>query len=213
MKTNTINIRSDLNGRDAAMKEAEKFAAYNELASKEAMHLRLLTEEVVSMVHEIVNNFQGKLWFESEETGSGELLCKICLTANKDVDIVQEKQLLSASTSGKNIRAKGIMGKIREMFRVSMQYSTDGVYDGVDTMADSWYKMGAHPNSALYNSASQDNYWSLQRYRSNVQSDLPEHTVEWDELEKSILGKLADEVKVGLLSGRAEVIVEKNFKK
>ena len=210
MKTNIIPIRSDLAGRDKAMREAEKFAEYNDLAPKQVMNLRLLTEETLSMVHGIVSDFQGKLWFESLEMGDG-ILCRICVTANKDVDMKQEEQLLSVSTSGKNVRAKGIMGKIREMFRVSMQCSADGTYSG-STMQDSWYKMGTHYDPMGYNSAMTDSYWSLQRYRENVQSD-EESKEEWDELEKSIVGKLADEVKVGLLSGLAEVIIEKKFMK
>ena len=208
MKTNVISIRSDLMGSDKAMHEAERFARYNDIEGKDAMHLRLLTEEAVSMVHGIVNNFQGKLWFESEEQ-KGCLLCRICVTANKDVDMKQEEQLLSVSTSGKNVRAKGIMGKIREMFRVSMQTSADGVYHD-QVVVDSWYKMGSHADPMSYNSMANDSYWSLQRYRENVQQD-DSSKEEWDELEKSIIGKLADEVKVGLLSGMAEVIIEKKF--
>lgn len=212
MKTNIVSIHSDLKGYDTAIKEAERFAEYNELTGKNAMHLRLLTEETVSMVHGIVSNFDGKLWFESEPKNDG-VLCRICVTANKDVDLKQEEQLLSVSTSGKNTRAKGILGKIREMFRVSMQYSAEGVYDNYDTVVDSWYKMGAHPSSINYNSAVNDSFWSLQRYRDNVKSDMEPDSEEWDEFEKSIIGKLADEVKVGLLSGRAEVIIERHFKK
>ena len=210
MKTNVISIRSDLAGRDKAMTEAEKFAQYNGITGKDAMHLRLLTEETLSMVHGIVSDFQGKLWFESLETPDS-ILCRICVTANKDVDFKQEEQLLSVSTSGKNVRAKGIMGKIREMFRVSMQCNTEGTYSG-SVMTDSWYKLGSHPDPITYNSVSNDSYWSLQRYRENIK-DNEETAEEWDELEKSIIGKLADEVKVGLLSGLAEVIIEKKFVK
>ena len=210
MKTNVIPIRSDLAGKDKALREAEKFAEYNDLTGKNAMHLRLLTEETLSMVHGIVSDFQGKLWFESLDMPDG-LLCRICVSANKDVDMKQEEQLLSVSTSGKNVRAKGIMGKIREMFRVSMQCSADGTYSG-SAMQDSWYKMGTHYDPMSYNSVMADSYWSLQRYRENIQSD-EESEEEWDELEKSIVGKLADEVKVGLLSGLAEVIIEKKFVK
>ena len=209
MKTNVVSIRSDLTGSDKAMNEAERFAAYNDITGKDAMHLRLLTEETVSMVHGIVNNFQGKLWFESEEQNDG-ILCRICVTANKDVDMKQEEQLLSVSTSGKNVRAKGIMGKIREMFRVSMQSSADGTFADRSVVVDSWYKMGSHPDSMSYNSVANDSYWSLQRYRETVQQN-DSAKEEWDELEKSIIGKLADEVKVGFLSGLAEVIIEKKF--
>ena len=51
-------------------------------------------------------------------------------------------------------------------------------------------------------------FWSLADYRKKVENaDAAES--ERDELEKSIVAKLADEVKVGIRSGKAEVMIEK----
>ncbi len=54
MKTDVITIRSDLDGSDLALMTAEKFSEYHDITGKDAMHLRLLTEETVSMVHGIL---------------------------------------------------------------------------------------------------------------------------------------------------------------
>ncbi|MBP0987726.1 MAG: hypothetical protein J6S92_05550, partial [Oscillospiraceae bacterium] len=105
MKTDLITINSDLKGSDAAMQTAEKFSAYHGITGKNAMHLRLLTEETVSMIHGIFDDFSGSFWIESEGTKQG-LLCRICLSAERQANQVQESQILSVSTSGRNESAK-----------------------------------------------------------------------------------------------------------
>ena len=68
MKTDVITIYSDLNGRDKALQETEKFTEYYHITGKNAMHLRLLTEETFCMIHGIMEEFSGRLWLESEQT-------------------------------------------------------------------------------------------------------------------------------------------------
>lgn len=196
MKTNVISITSDLAGRAEAMQEAERFNVYNGLTGKNAMHIRLLTEETISMVNGIVKDFEGDLWMESEPTPSG-LLCRICVAANVSVSEGQEEQLLDIATSGKNTEAVGILGKIRQLFRWSLQ-QTDTTSSLQANTLSSWYAMGVQDAS----------YWSLRQYTQQLQQKQPEGE-EWDELEKSIIAKLADEVRVGIRAERAEVVIEK----
>lgn len=196
MKTNVISITSDLAGRAEAMQEAERFSVYNGLTGKNAMHIRLLTEETISMVNGIVKDFEGDLWMESEPTPSG-LLCRICVAANVSVSEGQEEQLLDIATSGKNTEAVGILGKIRQLFRWSLQ-QTDTTSSLQTNTLSSWYAMGVQDAS----------YWSLRQYTQQLQQQQPEGE-EWDELEKSIIAKLADEVRVGIRAERAEVVIEK----
>lgn len=206
MKTDTIEIYSDMKGRVEAMQEAERFASYNGLTGKDAMHIRLLAEETISMVHGIIHAFRGDFWMESETRGK-RLLCRICVAADVDVDERQEDALLGLATSGRNEEAKGIMGKIRQIFRWALQ-ANEGVYDQ-DSSVDMWYAMGASRNSIMYGAST---YWSLQQYRRSLEEKKKTADAEeWDELEKSIVAKLADEVKVGLLSEKAVVVIEKSF--
>ena len=203
MKTDVISIYGDLHGQSAAMQEAEHFTEYLQLTGKSAMHIRLLTEEAISLVHGIIPDFKGNFWLESEQTEKGTL-CRICVSANANVTDGQEEKLLAVSSSGKNEDAKGIMGKIRQVLRWSMQHTDDE-----EMIRQSWFEMGrygvqANPYaSAIY-------CWSLANYRSNV-TDNPEAGEEQDELEKSIIAKLSDEVKVGIRSDKAEVMIEKHF--
>ncbi len=201
MKTDVISLYGDLGGQSKAMAETEHFSEYLGLTGKTAMHLRLLTEEAISMVHGIVQDFEGSFWLESEQTEKGTL-CRICVTADVDVSDGQEAKLLDVATSGKNEAAKGIIGKIRQVLRWSLQHTDDE-----DLVKQSWYEMGAYgPHATSVQAVG--SFWSLADYRKKVENaDAAES--ERDELEKSIVAKLADEVKVGIRSGKAEVMIEK----
>ena len=207
MRSDIITISSDLSGRDAAMKAAERFAAYHSLTGRDAMHIRLLTEETVCLVHGILDDFSGTFWLESDETNDG-LHCRICLSADKHVNKAQEDMILSVSTSGKNESSKGILGKLREIVRSSIQEGSEEDSRFMRNMTDAWWNMGASESSLA---SADPSYWSLQRYRQNLSGSADERKEEWDELEKSIIAKLADEVKVWLKTDSTDVVIEKSF--
>ena len=94
------------------------------------------------------------------------------------------------------------MGKIRQLFRWSMQ-QTDAEAFAQSTILCEWYQMDCNDSHVDY-------YWSLSSCRSKI-NDKPEtNTEERSELEKSIIAKLSDEVKVGISTGKAEVVIEKH---
>ena len=56
--------------------------------------------------------------------------------------------------------------------------------------------------------------WSLKSMRNDLDNSKNNNAgaeEEWDELEKSIVGKLADEVLVGVRSRKVELIIKKKF--
>lgn len=201
MKTDVITVTDDLQGMDAAIEAEEKFAAYYGITGKDALHLRLLTEEMISMIHGIFSDFRGEFWLESERTKKG-LLCRLCLSAEKQVNKEQETHMLSVASSGKNESARGIAGKIRELFRQSLQDASEDDTQYLGRMTDAWIGSGM-------TGAMDSNYWSLQMYRQKVSVKKTEQKEEWDELEKSIIAKLADEVKVWLKTDVTEIVAEK----
>ena len=95
------------------------------------------------------------------------------------------------------------MGKIREIFRHGLQSSStmDELY--LQNINDAWLSGGA--------STADSNFWSLQLYRQNLSDPQDSQAEEWDELEKSIIARLADEVKVWLDAAATTVIIEKKF--
>ena len=51
--------------------------------------------------------------------------------------------------------------------------------------------------------------WSLGQYRTTIQPQ--EHKETWDELEKSVIASVADDVIVGVKSNCADITIVKNF--
>ena len=212
MKTDIITIYSDLKGREEAIDAAERFIAYNDIEGKAAMHIRLLTEEAVGMVHGIMDGFKGSLWLESEAAPKG-ICCRICLIAESPVSEYQEDRLLKVSTSGKNEEAKGILGKIRELIRISAQRPIASFDDDGAGELDDWYYMGAPHGETRMIDDYYVGYWSLDSYREAVNSKPAAKITEdmHDELERSIIAKLADDVKVFLKADSTKVVIEKNI--
>ena len=209
MRTEEFKITDELEGKEEVLIGAEKFSAENGLTGKSALHFRLLTEEAVSMVNGIMDDFVGKLWFESERTEKG-LVCRIHLSADKGADSRQESLLLSVASSGKNEGSKGILGKIRELFRINRQIMSESGYMP-NTYPESWYDMG-YCGSALNTGAAMSyGFWSLTAYQNNLADVKDEAAEAWDELEKSIITKLADDVKVWLKKDSTEMVIEKQF--
>ena len=116
------------------------------------------------------------------------------------------EQLLSVSTSGKNEAAKGFMGKIREMIFTQMLPSS-----GIK--ASSFRDGGRTSSSDLY-TYNDICEWSMNQYKSDVSirrfgdTDAEEA---WDELEKSIVARLADDVKVSMNGISVEITIYKSF--
>ena len=51
--------------------------------------------------------------------------------------------------------------------------------------------------------------WSLQINAETDQSDVPEISEAWDELQRSIIANLADDVQVGIRGGHVKMIVSR----
>ncbi len=208
MKTDVISIYSDLKGREEALDAADRFLSYNNISGKAAKHIRLLTEEAVCLVHGIMDGFRGDIWLESEKADD-KILCRICITAQSSVTGYQEDQLLSVATSGRNEEAKGILGKIRELIRLSTQ--RPAAFEESNEDFDDWYYMGAPHGESRMIDDYYIGYWSLDSYRTsleNKQSEAP-RMEEQDELERSIIASLADDVKIWIKRDTTKVVIEK----
>lgn len=205
MKTNTITINSRGEGIPEALLETEKAAVYNNLTKKEALRLRLLAEEMTGMFCTIIPVTSASYWIEAEgKNYSLHLATKTRMNADL------REELLSASTSGKNEAAKGFMGKLRDLFMQMGEYDDYGVppmmmYGFPDAECDSLETMDmAMTQGMMYN-------WSLQEYRSAIEERKELAVEPWDELEKSITAKLADEIKIFINGDQVEMEIDKAF--
>ena len=114
MKTDVITISSEGNNMEAALAQIDKISVYKGLSHKNAITLRLLTEEVLAMMRAITGNVNGEFWVEDQDG-----VYELHLLVRTLVDEKIREQLLAASSSGKNEATRGFMGKIRSFFEPS----------------------------------------------------------------------------------------------
>ena len=204
MKTDVIAISPLGEGMAEALKEIERAAAYRGMTPKESLRLQLLGEEMMGMLRTIVGEGKSSFWVEAEgKTFSLHLRAGVRMNADLRDD------LWKAATSGKNAAVKGFMGRIRDIF--TQLSEPDGAtmdpkeygFSYVDVSSFD-ASMGVTTHGMLYG-------WSMKEYRSAVEEHRAEEPEKWDELEKSITARLADEVKVFIRGNTVEMVVEKAF--
>jgi hypothetical protein len=204
MKTDVIAISPLGEGMAEALKEIERAAAYRGLTPKESLRLQLLGEELMGMLRTIVGEGKSSFWVEAEEKAfSLHLMAGVRMNADLRDD------LLRTATSHKNAAVKGFMGRIRDIF--TQLSEPDGAtmdpkeygFSYVDVSSFD-ASMGVTTHGMLYG-------WSMKEYRSAVEEHRAEEPEKWDELEKSITARLADEVKVFIRGNTVEMVVEKAF--
>ena len=206
MTTEQVFVKNDGEGLDKALRVAENFAKEAELSGRYATHLRLLTEEMLGMVRAITGEFKALFWVDGDASS-----CNLHLMADVDMDPEKRRGLIAASTSKKNDAAKGIMGKIRELVEVGMEnYDEVGklqVQYGVDPLC--YGTMGIDNETMSQAMLS----WSLKQYRESLSSEKGEgfYKEAWDELEKSVVANLANDVRIGIKNDKVQITIYKKF--
>ena len=206
-----VHINSDLKGKEAAVLAVDDFNRINRLEGKDALHIRLITEELICLVHDIMKGFIGNLWLERKDTRQGTL-CSVCLSAQRAATPEQEEQLLALASSHRNENSMGLIGRIREAIRLNMQLSSGGSIPAEYSAEDNWYKLGQGDRGITDDAKVGEILWSLEQYRKNL-SEKNDASEEVEELERSIIAKLSDEVKIWITNDTTEVIIEKTVKK
>ena len=202
MKSDIIHLTKSGDGTACALDQAERTAAFKQLSPKNTVRLRLLTEEMMGMFRALTGEVEADFWIE--DTGnefSLHLLTETQMTGLK------RDQLLSASTSGENASAKGIMGKIRDIFERAMEPSVEGA---PRLFGGGWYAPNLGGATMSNMGALEAEMWSLNQYRESL-SGQDNASEAWDELEKSVVANLADEVRIGIAGGKVEMIIFKTF--
>ncbi|MBR0509350.1 MAG: hypothetical protein IJJ85_04470 [Clostridia bacterium] len=203
MKSDVIHVTSSGEGIALALQQTEAVAAYKSLSKKDGLHLRLLAEEMMGMLRALTGDQEADFWIE-DENAAFCLHLKAQVRMNTDL----REKLLSASTSGKNAAAKGVSGKIRDLFSRMLEGSGD-----VDAYASGFTVPGAESMSVSDAAAVAKNApltWSFNRYKASAAAD-PAGKEEWDALEKSVLSNVADEIEISIAGGYVEMIVYKKF--
>lgn len=193
MKSDVIKICREEDNLNQILFEAQKSAEYVGLNAKQTIRVRLISEEFIGMLKELSQDFEGTFWVESE----GLAFTFVAqLHINEVMDLQTKRRFIDVSSDKKNAAAKGIMGKIRDIVE-NLLYPEDAMYPSTFVS----YQL---ETAVLFN-----DQWTLTRYKE-AQREKEEP---WDELEKSIIANLADDVIVSVKGNNVEIAIVKNFNK
>lgn len=191
MKTDVMAISSDGSNMEAVLERVDALATYKGLSPENAMHLHLLAEETMAMMRAITGEVDGEFWIEDRDN-----VYELHLKVDTLTDAHRREQLLSASSTGKNEATRGFMGKLRAFFQPSADAPTfiSGFAGGAPQMYGSYQ-------------------WSMEDYRQQLRQ-YREQNAEgsqeaWDELEKSVVSRVADDVKVSIMGRTVEMTIVK----
>ena len=199
MKSDVIKVNSKGAAIESALNQVDAVAAYKKLSPKGSIQLHLLTEELIGMISSVTGETQCEYWIE-EEDGVYQLHLRVLTRMSS----LKRDKLLSASTSGKNDAARGFFGRLRDLFD---RDADSDVVAFTPLMAEGFYDSGS--------AAAQDLEWSMARYRDEVGIHRQLNEIEaidaWDELEKSVVAHVADEVKVFIRGDEVEMVIYKKL--
>ena len=200
MKTDVVTVSSRDSRMGAALSQVEKVAAYKGLTGKNVLHLRLLTEEMMGMMRSITGETEGKFWIEDEDN-----VYQLHLKVDTRMDSGKRDQLLAASSSGKNESAKGLMGRLRDLFDRGADEDVAGSTSAM--LLPGFYEHSTAPTL--------DWEWSMTRYHDVLSTQISQNNASvreaWDELEKSVVAHVADDVKVYIRGRQVEMVIVKKM--
>ena len=195
MQSNKIRVASSNIKLATAQKIVEDMAFRLGLSHKDSIRLQLLAEETLGMACVLTDGFEGQF----------------CLEVETKMDLNKKEALLAASSSGQNASRQGFMGKIADMIENALldydyvnKVQTE--YCGPVTSMD---YLGVDPGMEM----DVVPMWSLHSYKDalNEKQETPEVDRAWDELEKSIVASLSDDVLVGVAGDKATLTILKKF--
>ena len=200
MKTDVILINENPEQIEKVLEQADKVIAYKHMSGRNALHLRLLTEEMVGMMRSIAGEMEGEFWIEDEDD-EYSLHLKAVTRMNSD----KREKLLAASSSGKNESAKGIMGRLRDLFDQSAD-------EDISAISSPLLLPGMYESS---NIPTWNWEWSMMEYvdalSDRVRKNDSGAREAWDELEKSVVSHVADDVKVSIRGRNVDMTIFKKM--
>ena len=196
MISNICKIENGTKDLDAILNESERFALCNGFNEKQTLQLRLICEEIDGMLPNIINDFDGDFWIEYEDG-----VCKVNASIKiPELTSSKKAELIKVSKNKKNASAVGIVGRIRSAIEdLLLEVSFE------DCDMATLFNAGLEGSVGIVSTVS----WSLKKYKNAVKE---KNAKDWDELEKSIVASLADDITVGVKGKQANIVVIKKFK-
>ena len=199
-------VNSEAERMAATRYATEIFAAQAQLDRRSALRLDLLVEETLGMVKTMLDEFYGQIWFVADGR-----TCEIHFEVTADMDAEKKDELLSVSSTGRNAAARGFMAKLGEVISTALH----SLGRTMDTYGQETIKYGiVHAPATMAPDVDMMTVWTLQTYRDDLNQDSAGDGVAeaaLDELEKSIVARLADDVVVGIKGDHVDLIITKAF--
>ena len=204
MKSNVCKIDNGTKDLAAILRESEKVAEYNELTHKQALQLRLICEEIDGMLPNIINDFSGDFWIDFEDG-----VCRVNVSLRfEEFTAKKKEELVAIAKNKKNASVTGVVSSIRSLLE-DIFMEEDSFEGGVMSLESRYFLADYYNSMDYYPGVSYSRMWSLDQYRNNVKAE--QKTDKWDELEKSVLASVADDVIVGVKGKQADIIIVKKF--
>jgi hypothetical protein len=198
MRSNICKIEKGTRDLEAILNESERVAEYNGFSHKQSLQLRLICEEMDGMLPNIIDDFSGDFWIDYEDG-----VCKVNVSIQiPEFNTDKKGALIDISKNKKNSAVVGIVGKIRNAIE---DFFLDEARMEVFDISSGSYGLVTGYNEGVDNAC----LWRLEDYRSTMTKE--DHTKAWDELEKSVIASVADDVIVGVKGRRANIIIVKKF--
>lgn len=187
---------------DHILDEFEAFAKENGCTDKQAMTIRLLSEETMSMLNNVIRFFGGQMWIEKTTIADKDEY-DINVKLRGAVGYTAKEELLSV-VDGKNAANVGILGKISGFLTDILTYEDDLSDENLANLYPMMaYGMGGITGDVYLNT------WSLVEYQKRLSQKEKES--EWYGLEKSIIINMADDVVIGVKGKEVTMSVKKTF--
>ncbi|SHI62938.1 hypothetical protein SAMN02745229_03377 [Butyrivibrio fibrisolvens DSM 3071] len=177
-KSEHVTIRDVKNDIERAYNVLNDYSFDIGIKDKESLKFRLLTEEVLRLVKQILNNRHVELWFEGNNRVS-----RIIIECEGTLEGIQKDELGSIATSGTVTEDKGFFKKLTDMFMIKFP---------------------------------EEESWSLKEYQRQLKAKKAEdkYDVEaWDDLERSLVANLADDIEITTGKDVIRMVVTKDFTK
>lgn len=133
MKSDVVNIDNRGNGFGDALEQTVKVAQFRGLDHKQALQLRLCTEELLSLARSVTGELQAIFWLESEG-----MRFDLHLSTKTVMDKEKRNNLIASATSRRNEAAGSFLGKLRDAFEAAIVSEPDNSIpdDAMDDMVN-----------------------------------------------------------------------------
>lgn len=197
MKTKDYTVNSNGDGMSDALEATEVVGTACGLSRKEVLRLRLLAEELFGMFRGITGGFEACYSVEERDK------CFVLrLTGQPVLNQATRKKFLAVSSKRQDRTPKSFMEKLRNMITSKLFAEQEET---------SLFSLGMMSRSVSNDSSY---YWTLQSYKEGVEDELAQNGAAkdaWDEMERSIVANIADDIRVNIRSASVEINIIKAF--